>query len=94
MSFCDRSLGPSIEPDNDGPTASSETETGAHPEPQDTRECEICQEVYTRDDLVLILPCKHFLHRECVLRYSLKLANRSSLMIQQCAEILMFETVN
>jgi hypothetical protein len=69
MSFCDRSLEPSIEPDNDGPTA-SETEAGAHLEPQDTRECEICQEVYTRDDMVLKLHCKHFLHRECVLRYS------------------------
>jgi hypothetical protein len=74
MSFCDRSPEPSIEPDNDG----SETEAGAHLEPQDTRECEICQEVYTRDDMVLKLHCKHFLHRECVLRYSLALTVATS----------------
>ena len=94
MLFCDRSLEPSIEPDNDGPIA-SETEAGAHLERQDTRECEICQEVYIRDDLVLKLPCKHFLHRECVLRYPLArdrcdLETTESLfffeLTQQCAE--------
>ena len=35
---------------------------------QDTRNCELCHEVYSSEDLVLILPCKHFFHSNCVLR--------------------------
>jgi hypothetical protein len=36
---------------------------------QSTKDCEICQEVYQDDDLVRILPCGHYFHEHCILRY-------------------------
>jgi hypothetical protein len=34
----------------------------------DTRDCEICQSEYERCDFVLVLLCKHFFHKPCILR--------------------------
>ena len=36
---------------------------------QSTKECEICQEIYQDDDVVRILPCGHYFHEHCILRY-------------------------
>ena len=35
----------------------------------DVNECAICQVEYEGADQVLVLPCKHFFHRICILRY-------------------------
>lgn len=35
----------------------------------DVKECAICQVEYEGADQVLVLPCKHFFHRSCILRY-------------------------
>jgi len=54
--------------DDDGPIATPTVPQHPNIHTQDTRNCEICHEVYSSEDSVLILPCKHFFHGNCVLR--------------------------
>jgi len=45
-------------------------------------ECSICLEIFKQKDKILILPCYHFFHQECILKWSKR--NNDILLCPYC----------